>query len=216
MPTPKALLIPKTPPAMNMKNLLSYFLNGLLYLVPVAVTIYVLVAVVSFADSIFAGIPIVGQIPGMGLVLVLILITLAGYFGNRLVTPQLVSWFNRNISKVPLIKLIYTSVRDLMKAFVGEKRKFNKPVLVKLDPEGYSNRFGFITQEDLSSLGLDGMISVYSPYPYSMMGDLIIVPAKNVTLIDVKPADLMKMIVSGGVSLPGEKADDEFGEEEKK
>lgn len=191
---------------MNMKDLLSYFLKGLLYLVPVAVTLYVLVYVVHLADSIFAGIPVIGSVPGLGLIIVLVLVTCAGYFGERFITPQFASWFDRAISKIPLIKLIYTSIRDLMKAFVGEKRKFDKPVLVRLDDKGLNNRLGFITQDDLSTLGLSGMVAVYSPYPYSVMGDLIVVRRDQVTPIDVKPAELMKMLVSGGVSLPGAKA----------
>lgn len=186
-----------------MKNLLSYFLKGLLYLVPVAVTLYVLVSVVSFADSIFAGIRIVRKVPGLGLIIVVALVTLAGYFGSRLVTPQFVSWFNKTISRIPLVKLIYTSISDLMKAFVGDKRKFNKPVLVSLDDKGINNRLGFITQESLASIGLDDMVAVYSPYPYSVMGDLIIVKRSQVRPIDAAPTDVMKMLVSGGVSTPG-------------
>lgn len=184
-----------------MKNLLTYFLQGLLYLVPVAVTLYVLVAVVSWADSIFAGIPVVRRVPGLGLVLVLALVTLAGYLGGRLLTQPVVSIFNHMLSKVPFIKLIYTSVRDLMRAFVGEKRKFDKPVIVSLDKDGINNRLGFVTQGDLASLGLGGMVAVYSPYPYSVMGDLIVVPAESVRPLDgVNSVELMKMVVSGGVS----------------
>lgn len=197
-----------------MKDILAYFLKGLLYVVPVAVTIYVLVAVVSFADSIFEGIPVVGDVPGLGLVIVLVLVTCAGYFGGRLITPQFTSWFNRTMSRIPLVKLIYTSIRDLMKAFVGDKRKFDKPVLVSLDAGGLNNRLGFVTQEDLASLGLDGMVAVYSPYPYSVMGDLIVAPRSQVRPIDVKPAELMKMLVSGGVSLPGAKPQHEHEEDQ--
>lgn len=188
-----------------MKNILSHFFQGLLYVVPLAVTVYVLYAVVAWADSIFSGIPIVDRVPGLGLVLVLAVVTLAGYFGGSVLSAPTKTIINRALSKAPFIKLIYTSVRDLMKAFVGEKKKFDKPVLVQLDKDGINNRLGFVTQDDLKSLGLDGMIAVYSPYPYSVMGDLIVVPAANVRpLPGVKPTDLMKMIVSGGVSLPGE------------
>lgn len=190
---------------MNMKNILSHFFQGLLYVVPLAVTVYVLYAVVAWADSIFSGIPIVDRVPGLGLVLVLAVVTLAGYFGGSVLSAPTKTIINRALSKAPFIKLIYTSVRDLMKAFVGEKKKFDKPVLVQLDKEGINNRLGFVTQDDLKSLGLDGMIAVYSPYPYSVMGDLIVVPAANVRpLPGVKSTDLMKMIVSGGVSLLGE------------
>ncbi len=199
-----------------MKNLLTYFLQGLLYLVPVAVTLYVLVAVVSWADSIFAGIPVVRRVPGLGLVLVLAFVTLAGYLGGRLLTQPVVSIFNHMLSKVPFIKLIYTSVRDLMRAFVGEKRKFDKPVIVSLDKDGINNRLGFVTQGDLAALGLGGMVAVYSPYPYSVMGDLIVVPAERVRPLDgVNSVELMKMVVSGGVSGQDE-AKKEAQEEEKK
>ena len=199
-----------------MKNLLACFLQGLLYLVPVAVTLYVLVAVVSWADCIFAGIPVVRRVPGLGLVLVLGLVTLAGYLGGRLLTQPVVSIFNRMLSKVPFIKLIYTSVRDLMRAFVGEKRKFDKPVIVSLDKDGINNRLGFVTQGDLAALGLGGMVAVYSPYPYSVMGDLIVVPAERVRPLNgVNSVELMKMVVSGGVSGQDD-AKKEAQEEEKK
>lgn len=199
-----------------MKNLLACFLQGLLYLVPVAVTLYVLVAVISWADSIFAGIPVVRRVPGLGLVLVLGLVTLAGYLGGRLLTQPVVSIFNRMLSKVPFIKLIYTSVRDLMRAFVGEKRKFDKPVIVSLDKDGINNRLGFVTQGDLAALGLGGMVAVYSPYPYSVMGDLIVVPAERVRPLNgVNSVELMKMVVSGGVSGQDD-AKKEAQEEEKK
>ncbi len=194
----------------RMKNILSHFFQGLLYVVPIAVTIYVLVTVISWADSLFSVIPIVGKVPGLGLVLTLAVVTLAGYFGGSMFASPFAAIVNRTLAKAPFIKLIYTSVRDLMKAFVGEKKKFDKPVLVQLDKDGINNRLGFITQEDLASLGLGDMVAVYSPYPYSVMGDLIVVPASNVRpLTGVKSTDLMKMIVSGGVSLPGETKKDE-------
>lgn len=198
-----------------MKNLLTYFLQGLLYLVPLVVTIYVIAYVVRFADSIFAGVPVVSSIPGFGLIILLVLVVLVGYFGGRLVTPAFESWFNSAVARIPLVSLIYSSIRDLMKAFVGEKRKFDKPVLVRLDADGLNNRLGFITQDDLASIGLDGMVSVYSPYPYSIMGDLIIVKRSQVMPIDAAPAEVMKMIVSGGVSIPGSKPE-EYDANEKK
>lgn len=190
-----------------MKNILSYFLKGLLYIVPVAVTIYVLATLVSFADSLFAAVPFVRRVPGTGLLLVLVLVTLAGWLGGRLLTPGIVSLFDSTMSRMPFIKLIYTSVRDLMKAFVGEKRKFDHPVMVKMDEAGINNRLGFITQSDLSNIGLKGMVAVYCPFPYSVMGDLIVVPAANVKPLDgVNSLELMKLVVSGGVAASDDNA----------
>ncbi len=191
-----------------MKHILSYFLKGLLYIVPIAVTVYILVKLVSLADSLFAGIPYINQVPGAGIILVLILVTLIGWLGGKLLTPRFVALFDYTLSRMPFIKLIYTSVRDLMRAFVGEKRKFDKPVIVRMDADGHNNRLGFMTQADLSDLGLDSMVAVYCPFPYSVMGDLIIVPAANVRpLTGVNSVDLMKLVVSGGVASSDDKPD---------
>lgn len=189
-----------------MKQILAYFFQGLLYTVPIAATAYVVLKLVSIADSLFVGVPIVRDIPGLGLLLVLALITIAGWGGSRFLSPRMVELFETALAKVPFLKLIYTSVRDLMKAFVGEKRKFDHPVMVKMDPDGLNNRLGFVTQSDLNSLGLKEMVAVYCPFPYSVMGDLIIVPAANVTPLDgVNSVDLMKFVVSGGVASSEEK-----------
>lgn len=191
-----------------MKQILAYFFQGLLYTVPIAATAYVVLKLVSIADSLFVGVPIVRDIPGLGLLLVLALITIAGWGGSRFLSPRMVELFETALAKVPFLKLIYTSVRDLMKAFVGEKRKFDHPVMVKMDAEGLNNRLGFVTQSDLKSLGLKEMVAVYCPFPYSVMGDLIIVPAVNVTPLDgVNSVDLMKFVVSGGVASSEEKKD---------
>ncbi|MBQ2322515.1 MAG: DUF502 domain-containing protein [Bacteroidales bacterium] len=189
-----------------MKQILAYFFQGLLYTVPIAATAYVVLKLVYIADSLFVGVPIVRDIPGLGLLLVLALISIAGWGGSRFLSPRMVELFETALAKVPFLKLIYTSVRDLMKAFVGEKRKFDHPVMVKMDPDGLNNRLGFVTQSDLNSLGLKEMVAVYCPFPYSVMGDLIIVPAANVTPLDgVNSVDLMKFVVSGGVASSEEK-----------
>ena len=189
-----------------MKQILAYFFQGLLYTVPIAATAYVVLKLVYIADSLFVGVPIVRDIPGLGLLLVLALISIAGWGGSRFLSPRMVELFETALAKVPFLKLIYTSVRDLMKAFVGEKRKFDHPVMVKMDPDGLNNRLGFVTQSDLNSLGLKEMVAVYCPFPYSVMGDLIIVPAANVTPLDgVNSVALMKFVVSGGVASAEEK-----------
>ncbi|MCI5777557.1 MAG: DUF502 domain-containing protein [Bacteroidales bacterium] len=191
-----------------MKQILAYFFQGLLYTVPVAATAYVVIKLVSIADSLFVDVPIVRDIPGLGLVLVLALITLAGWGGSRFISPRAVSFFETALSKIPFLKLIYTSVRDLMKAFVGEKRKFDSPVLVQMDRDGLNNRLGFVTQSDLKTLGLNEMVAVYCPYPYSVMGDLIIVPSDKVRPLNgVNSVDLMKFVVSGGVAASEDKGE---------
>lgn len=184
-----------------MKRLLSYFLQGLLYVVPLFVTIYVLYQAVSLADGLFAGVPVVRDVPGAGLLLTVLGVSLCGYFGPRLMSTPLHAAFERLINWQPLVKMIYGSVRDLMRGFVGGgKRKFDHPVSVSLDEQGCNCRLGFVTQADLARLDLPGMCAVYVPYPYSIMGELMIVPAARVKALPIGPAELMKMAVSGGVA----------------
>jgi len=176
-----------------MKKLLGYFLQGLLYLVPISVTIYIVVESIRFVDGI---IPL--DVPGLGLLIILITVTVVGFSGRTLLTRQILN-FDKILDRVPLIKIIYTSVKDLLSAFVGTKKRFTEPVLVKM--EGDVERFGFITQKDLTHLGISAdKIGVYIPFSYAVTGNLIVVPKKNVTSVDGSSADIMKFIISGGVT----------------
>jgi uncharacterized membrane protein len=176
-----------------MKKLLSYFFQGLLYLVPISVTIYIVVEAVVFVDGI---IPV--DVPGLGLLTILITVTVVGFIGRTLLTRQILN-FDKILDRVPLIKIIYTSIKDLLSAFVGKKKRFTEPVLVKM--EGDVERFGFITQKDLTHLGVSSdKIGVYIPFSYAVTGNLIVVPKKNVSPVDGSSADIMKFIISGGVT----------------
>ncbi len=176
-----------------MKKLLGYFLQGLLYLVPIAATIYVVVKAVMLIDGI---IPI--KFPGAGLLIILVVVTATGFLGGTLIVRRILR-LEELIDKVPLLKIIYTSVKDLLSAFVGKKKRFTEPVLVKM--EGEVERIGFITQKDLTHLGISAdKIGVYIPFSYAVTGNLIIVPKENVTPIKGSSADIMKFIISGGVT----------------
>jgi len=128
-------------------------------------------------------------------------VSVIGYVGSKLVTSPIFGFFNRLINKTPIIKIIYSSVKDLLSAFVGNKKKFTKPVLVKLVRDSEASQMGFLTQDDLTNIGIaGGMVSVYVPFSYSIMGNLYIVPSVNVKALDISPTDAMKFIVSGGVT----------------
>lgn len=177
------------------KTLARYFLQGLLYLVPIAVTIYIIIEIVVILDGI---IPV--DIPGLGILLILLIVTLVGYLGSKFLIP-LFSPFERIIEKTPLIKLIYSSIKDLMSAFVGKKKQFDKPVLVRLGSQLDYERLGFITKESLEELGMsDEKIAVYLPFSLSMSGEVVVITKKSVQLIDANAAEVMKLIVSGGVT----------------
>jgi uncharacterized membrane protein len=140
-----------------MKKLIRYFFQGILYIAPVAVTIYVIVFTFTWFDGLLRNLEIFNRepfskfsFPGIGLLTILIFVTLIGFLGQRLITTPISAFFSRMLQKAPLIKVIYSSVKDLLSAFVGKERKFDKPVLVSLDSEGVLKRLGFITSEDLT------------------------------------------------------------------
>lgn len=177
------------------KKIIKYFLQGLFYLMPIATTLYVVVESIIIIDNL---IPI--EIPGLGIVIILVFITLIGYLFSTYLAA-LLRPFERLIMRTPLIKLIYTSIKDLMSAFVGSKKQFSKPVLVTIQEKPLIQRMGFVTKEDASEIGISGdKVVVYLPFSYAVSGEVIIVPKNAVQLIEAKSADIMKLIISGGVT----------------
>ena len=186
-----------------MSRLLNYFLRGLAFAVPIAVTVYVCVAIFEWVDGGLGALIQVWlhrTIPGAGFVLTLVLITALGFLASNLLTRGILAWFERQLERLPLVRLLYSSTRDLLDAFVGEKRRFDKPVLVSLTPSGIPRAFGFVTQESLDRLGLVDQVAVYVPMSYSMAGHLLVFPAAQVTPVESESADVMAFIISGGVT----------------
>lgn len=183
-----------------MKNffsaLLRYFVRGIIFLTPATVTVYVIVQIFIIIDGI---IPI--DIPGLGLLTLLGVIILFGILASTVLARPFVNWGNRLLKSAPMIKTIYSAIKDLVTAFVGTQKKFNRPVLVKMYEKAEVQKLGFLTGTDLEDLGIGkDRVAVYLPHSYAFSGNLFIVPAENVTPIDAKPADVMKFIVSGGVA----------------
>jgi uncharacterized membrane protein len=180
--------------AFTYRRIITYFFRGLLFVVPIALTVYVIYLIIQFLDGIL---PI--PIPGLGILIMLAFITFIGFLASIFITKPLFDIFEKWVFKIPLINILYTSIKDLMSAFVGDKKKFNIPVIVKLS-EGMS-RLGFITQDDLTILEEENLVAIYFPHSYNFSGNLYLVPRDNVRILkNVKSADIMKMIVSGGVS----------------
>jgi uncharacterized membrane protein len=176
--------------------LLGYFLRGLLLLVPITITIWALIQVFSFLDGI-----IKTDFPGLGLVLLLFIITAAGAIGSSLLFQPLAAIAEEWLQRIPFLKTLYSVLKDMVEAVVGNKKKFDRPVLVKLTEGIDARHVGFITQEDLSHIGLDqSHVAVYLPHAFAWSGNLVIVPAVNVTPLHARAADVMKFAVSGGVS----------------
>jgi len=177
-------------------------------LAPVAITIYAFVQLFEFVDGLLIKelTTIIGfRIPGLGLLIILVTVTLIGYLGTTILFKPVIKSLDRIISQAPLVKIIYTSIKDFMSAFVGKDKKFNEPVLVKVNKDAELEKLGFITQHDLSKLGIGkGKVAVYLPHSYNFSGNLFIVPVENVRPIDASPTEVMKFIVTAGVtSIPG-------------
>lgn len=179
----------------TLRKVVRYFFNGTLFIVPLVATVYFIIVSFQWLDS-RLNLPY----PGVGFAIILTVITVFGYFTSNFAFKTFSSWFDHVVNRIPLVKLIYSSVKDLMAAFVGEKRKFNKPVLVTINKENNLHRVGFITQSDLAELGLPDMVVVYFPQSYAFAGDHFVVPKENIKPLDVSGAVAMKFIVSGGIS----------------
>ncbi|PKP52896.1 MAG: hypothetical protein CVT92_06920 [Bacteroidetes bacterium HGW-Bacteroidetes-1] len=186
------------------KKVMYYFFQGLLYIAPITLTIWGVIAIFDFIDGLlidYLDSLLKRHIPGLGIIVLLIAITLIGLLGSTLLFKPFIAYFDQLFTKAPLIKIIYSSVKDLVSAFVGQKKRFNEPVMVKIG-KGYDiEKIGFITNKDLSFLGVANQkVAVYLPHSYAWSGNLFIVPAENVTPIDASATDVMKFIISAGVT----------------
>lgn len=178
-----------------MKRLVQYFLRGLVVIAPVAITVYVCVWIFRSIDGLL-GLPI----PGLGFLLTLVVITLVGFLASNLLAISLVSLLERVMTKLPFIRLLYTSTKDLLDAFVGEKRRFDAPVMVAVTPDGGAKALGFVTMRALEHLGVSDHVAVYFPQSYNFAGNLLLIPAERVTPLSLDSAAVMAFIVSGGVT----------------
>jgi len=179
-----------------MKKFINYFLQGLLYIVPLTVTMYVVVWTFKKIDGILPF-----QFPGLGLIIIIALITIIGFVGSAVIASPINSFFQNLLKRAPLLQTIYSSVKDLMNTFVGKKKGFSQPVLIKLYENSTIERIGFITNDDLKTLGIkEGKVLVYLPHSYAFSGQLFVVDRSYINPIDSSSSEIMKLIVSGGVA----------------
>ncbi|MFU8811912.1 MAG: DUF502 domain-containing protein [Balneolaceae bacterium] len=184
-----------------MKLLLNYFFRGLLFAFPVFATFYILTVLINWIDEtlvsiLFGWLPL--DVPGIGIVTAVVLLILMGYTITLAISKPLVSFLDRTFAKIPVVKIFYTALKDLAEAFVGDKKRFNEPVIVTL-ADGL-DRVGFITAHDCAELGVENRVPVYCPHSYNFSGNLYLVPPDNVRPLDVDPSDVMKFAVSAGVT----------------
>ncbi len=187
--------------------LLNYFIKGLIVVVPIGAAFFLIWWAISTLDSALnlsdflwtdsKGKPI--YIPGLGILNVLVIILIAGILVTNVVTDPIRRRINRWIDRLPLFKFLYSSIKDLTVAFVGEEKKFTEAVIVEVNEFGLK-KIGFLVQKDLTKLGMPGDVAVYFPFSYSFAGQVVIISADKVKPIERNSADMMKFIISGGVS----------------
>ena len=177
-----------------MRTLTRSFAQGLLVLAPVAITTWIVWVSVTTLDRWLDT-----EIPGLGILIAAAGITLIGYLTGNVIGHKLVSWLEAGLQRVPLVRILYNSLRDLLGAFVGQKRKFDKPVAVEMNQHGLKV-LGFLTSESFDDPQLAGHVSVYLPESYNFAGNLIVVPKNRVHPLDADGAEFMAFIMSGGVT----------------
>jgi uncharacterized membrane protein len=176
-------------------RLLNYFLRGLVVVVPLALTIYVCALIFTTIDS-WLGLPI----RGVGFLITIVLIIVVGALASSFVTRRLITALDNVLERLPFVRLLYSSAKDMLNAFVGEKRRFDKPVLVSVSNDRAVKVLAFLTSDSLASLGLADQVTVYMPQSYGFAGHILVVPADRVERIDADAAAVMAFIISGGVT----------------
>ncbi len=188
-------------------RLIRYFMQGLLIVTPISFTFYLSFKILDILDHI---IPESAQellkrifhfhIPGLGVVIVVGIITSVGFLASSFFAKPILDFVENILKQIPLINFIYSSFKDFVDAFVGNNKKFRHPVLIKLNNDSNLSKLGFITQDDLDFFQIKDKIAVYVPHSYNFSGDLFIVNKESVTKVDASGAEVMKFIVSGGVT----------------
>jgi uncharacterized membrane protein len=196
------------------KKLLQLFLQGLIVLAPIGITLWVVIGLFRWVDgflpnlinSLFPNLlgkdaaGNVSRMPGLGFIVVVSLVLFVGWVSSLFVVGRLVAVLDTVLERTPGIKFIYSSVKDFLEAFAGNKKKFDKPVLVNVDASDVW-RIGFITQQSAREFGMDTHVTVYVPHSYAISGITYIVPKSHIRPLDnISAADAMKYAVSGGVT----------------
>jgi uncharacterized membrane protein len=195
-------------------RLLTLFLQGMVVLAPIGITLWVVIGLFNFVDSILPNVMHalapslwelgedgqVKKIPGTGFLVVVLLVLFTGWISSLFFFSKVLAMFDNLLEKTPGVKYIYSSVKDFLEAFAGNKKKFDKPVLVNVDAPGVW-RIGFITQASSVALGMTDLITVYVPHSYAISGITYLVPSTHIKLLTgISAADAMKYTISGGVT----------------
>jgi uncharacterized membrane protein len=181
-----------------MRTIVKYFLRGLLICVPILVTVFILLWAFTGLDRVFRvllGIPF----PGLGILATISAIFIIGLIASNFLGKKLFGIVENIFTKLPLVKLLYGSIKDIVEAFAGEEKKFDKPVIASLGTGG-AKVLGFVTSQTLENLGLTDYVAVYLPQSYNFAGNVLLFKKDSVQPLDIDSSQAMSFIVSGGVS----------------
>lgn len=178
-----------------MNFVIKNFLRGLAIVVPSAVTVYVVYQLLLWLDRL---IPL--PYPGLGAVVLVVGVTLVGALAASLVVRKVLQVPDAIFSRAPIVRIIYTSIKELTDAFVGDRRRFDRPVVVDLFPESDIQAVGFVTREDLTGLGIRDRVAVYFPQSYNIAGNLVLLPVARVRPLALDSSRAMAFVMSGGVA----------------
>lgn len=176
-----------------MRSFVKYFLRGTFVVAPLGLTLYVLYTAVHAVDGLL---PL--GVPGLGLIVVVLLVALVGYLTSGVIGASAVGLLERVVAKVPLVRLLYRSVQDMVKALAGDRGSFDRPVALTIP--GFGRLLGFVTASGLQGLGEHEHVAVYLPQSYNFAGNLVIVPASRVEPLSIPSSELLSFVISGGVS----------------
>jgi len=186
-----------------MKKFLGYFLQGLILFIPLIITFVILLKLFNFFAGLFSFFGFSNNFflnTLLGLSGTLLFIVFLGILASSFIFIRVFNYLENKLEHVPFVRHIYSPIKDFTNAFVGNKKRFDKPVLVLTNPLSNIQEMGFITQEDLTDIGENEKVAVYMPLSYSLSGKLIIVPKEQIKPIKMNPTDAMKFIVSGGLT----------------
>jgi uncharacterized membrane protein len=194
------------------KSIFKYFLQGLLVIAPLAITIYSIYWVISTVDGWiplfrkpikdFQGHTIGYKVQnyGLGFLMIILSIIIIGYLSSFFIQSRIFSLFDKWLEKTPGIKYIYSSTRDFFEAFAGNKKKFDKAVLINVFGDEVWI-VGFLTDQEMHKFEMGSEhVAVYVPQAYNFAGQLYILPRHKVRKIDhLSSGEAMKYAVTGGV-----------------
>jgi uncharacterized membrane protein len=187
-----------------MKTLFKYFLNGVLFLTPIMLTVVIITKILSAWDK-TAGTIFPVPVPGLALVISIVVIILVGFVASWWISAKLLSYVEKMFTKVPVVHFIYGIIKDTLTNLLGEKKSFGKVAVIKI-PGTNSKMLGFVTSDDLEYIGFKDHMAVYIMQSMQWAGFTLLVPKEDIEILEgVKMEEVMKFIVSAGAVSPCKK-----------